>query len=307
MVHDRAKARSAACTLGDVGVAVLSASHRPDRIVEVETVQTVEPAHIIPFLEDGSGLCVGRHVVPRGGDMAGIKAEAHPFGFLHPFAEVLEVVKGVAEIRARADGGLEAGDDPKAGQIGVKLIERGDDAVEAGPLILVRLGGEIVRLLRRARQAEMRAGMRNEQGNVERFTPLHLIALEVDGFGARRLVGRSHVDEVRVVADDARLLFARGPVHRAEFIQPGLSVFLGERFHVPLALVLGEDLHAVELELARARERVDHAAGDGEVGTEHAGMVGERRGDRILSGKVAFTARRTETASCNRHAVVHCL
>ena len=109
----------------------------------------------------------------------------------------------------------------------------------------------------------VRPGMRDEVRDAQQRAAVQLLDEQLDALPPELLVRGTEIDQVTVVADgvlDLRFFLVREPV--ADFA-------VGQRLALPLPLVLGEDLHAVHVELARFEERVVQAAGDGEMGAEH--------------------------------------
>jgi hypothetical protein len=86
-----------------------------------------------------------------------------------------------------------------------------------------------------------------------------IIAEEVDGSGSSGAWGAGEVDEVAVVADDVL------DVGFESVAVPEVDLLLCEWWGVPLSLVFGEDLDAVDVEVVGLEECVLESAADGEV------------------------------------------
>ena len=106
-----------------------------------------------------------------------------------------------------------------------------------------------------------------------------------DRLVAERVVGRSRIDEIRVVDNDAR---QPGRAHRGP---EGLGFRGGDRGRVPAVDVAGEDLKAVAAGLDGPVDRLGEAPGNRLVGPEEprgeAGRQGSRRESRSGRGGLA--------------------
>lgn len=109
----------------------------------------------------------------------------------------------------------------------------------------------------------MRAGMGDEIRNFERNAASEFFYEEIDALFPQGIIWRGEVDEVAVVANG---------LGKFEAVAVGMPVFDSgqiEGFGLPLLLVFGENLDGVKAEFFGFEKGVLHAAGDGEMGTEH--------------------------------------
>lgn len=214
--------------VADVFVTIDTAAAWRFGVVEVDDFHQVEPDEFVEFVEDGLGAAGGSQVIPCGEHVRGVETDGQTIRFFDTKEDVAQVLKLIAERRALAGGDFEAGEGLEAGQVVVELIERMCDAFQAGLFAVFHV----------------RAGMRDEVGNFQRFTAQQLFTKEVQGFFEGCRVGAGEVDEVAVVADDgveAGFFPVKVPLQ---------DLVLGQRSGFPLALIFREDLDALHIKSA---------------------------------------------------------
>ncbi len=112
--------------------------------------------------------------------------------------------------------------------------------------------------------AHMRPRVRHQQRNAQCRAARYLFDEQPDAPLSQSGLRRSQVDQVTVVTH--RLLERQPPAMRL----PLLSHLVAEGGEGPLLLVLREDLHGLHPKFLGVEQGVVHAAGNGEMGAEHA-------------------------------------
>ena len=111
--------------------------------------------------------------------------------------------------------------------------------------------------------ADVRAGMADQIRNAQHHAAGEFFDEEIDALTPERIIRRREIDQVTVMADgmlELQPVAVRLPISHRGWI---------ERPDLPLLLVFGENLHGVERKAFGFEKGIVHAAGDGEVGTEH--------------------------------------
>ena len=235
--------------LADVGVAVLARPQGADRIVEVHAADEVE----------ADLACeLGQEVVPTGGavervaggkGVAGVEADAEAMPAFGLCPDRRQVLQPASQHGSLAGGDLEQ-DSGRAGpELAIHGIERPGDRREPGLLP----------------RSHVRAGMHHQRRDSERFATAELVGERRPGPREDLRIRRSEVDEIRRVRDHRSDRARR--MRRAE----GRRVLRQQRFALPLARALDEDLQAVASQPGATTHPFDEPPGDRDVRAEERG------------------------------------
>ena len=216
-------------------------------VVEVHPFQPVKadqrrksrPERFVPFLRP--------EVVTRRVTVAGVDADADPFGTVQQFDQPREVLQREPDVAALSGGVFDHGVNCPG------RVERAPDA--RGDFAEAILDGNLI---------EVAAGVKIELRQTERFAAAHFPG---EGFGRKMMffrVGLAEVDEIAVVRQDL-------PGRKAVF--PAMLLKCGdfgrvERRGAPLALVFGEHGEGVRADCRGVQGGVGDASGDADMGSE---------------------------------------
>ena len=220
------------------------AAQRALAVVEVPTAHRIQPNLRLDLIHELGVAALRRQVVAGGERVARVETDAHARPVIHTVDDCAELSQRAPQRRPLPGHEFEQ-------RLGVGAIRRlGMDAVERG-------GNAVDTRLLTA--AGVRAGMQHHMRNAIGVGALQLVLVRVDAALPQVVLGRGQVDEIGRVADRIENAL------RLHFILPTGDVVLVDGRPLPLAVVLGEDLHGVGADGRRPVQRLAHTAGNGHV------------------------------------------
>ena len=206
-------------------------------------------------MHGGAGRRGGMHVVTRSHRVTGVDAERHTLRLLHHVADQCKVPELVAKRCTGAHGVLETGDHLQSRQVAMQRVQARGDALQTIHLLARRLGHQIVRLLGGPRCTKVRTRMHHAQADVQRFTPLHFAPLQGHRLLACHGAWACQIRQIAVVTHHA-VIVGLVPAGLAQGHEPLGQFRLAGRLGLPLSLVGGEHLHAVQAQRHRFAHRI---------------------------------------------------
>ncbi len=115
----------------------------------------------------------------------------------------------------------------------------------------------------------MGSRMHHKVCNPQLIAPLHFMAEGIHAFLPQVGIDRGQIDQITVMRNNLGKAQAMGVLFE------GGDGLWRQRIGAPLLLVLGKNLNRLQAELFGFEEGIVHAAGDGEMGAKHGGMITE--------------------------------
>ena len=169
----------------DVLVTVDPAALRAAAVIEVKCPDAAEPHQ--PVERGHRGLILVRRPqgVARREDVAGVETDAQAIGLLHAVDDLGKLLESPAERGPLAGGSLQQASGPKAARLGMNLVERPNDALQAACLAAGRVS----------------ARMSHDVRDAQHFRPAEFLDKRGDRLPPQPAIGTGQVNQIRIVGD----------------------------------------------------------------------------------------------------------
>ena len=232
--------------LTQIGVTVLVRSAWVTGVIEMEAAGLVGAEEILSLLKE---RLVARLIVDgmTGGEgVTGIDAEAEISRALGPIDNYCKLLQSVADESSLSCGVLQEDPGVTFGAGSEDFVEGFRDAID--PLLFS--------------SAQVGAGMHHESRDPQSVTAIQLVAEGRSRASEIVWIGRGEIHQIGGVSYQGRDLAI------AELLLEPLHVGFCERFSLPLAGVLDEDLNGVAGQIGSSGDGSEDTACDGNMGTE---------------------------------------